>query len=169
MELQKLQLRGFAPRSNYAIEELHGSRVLLIEDLLHGIRINSNETYELSLIFPNVGKTFMTRGVNKTVIAFFEDKVNMETVGCTNNFFSLWKNICVKKSTRLKNIWTISNLYCPYYKYWENYLKLYTIYSISFFSKVLSWENVTTLNHQTKWTDMTQHNTIRFLSTNSKK
>ena len=89
MELRKLQLRGFAPRSNYAIEELHGSRVLLIEDLLHGIRINSNETYELSLIFPNVGKTFMTRGENKTVIAFFEDKVNMETVGCTNNFFSL--------------------------------------------------------------------------------
>ena len=91
MELRKLQLRGFAPRSNYAIEELHGSRVLLIEDLLHGIRINSNETYKLSLIFPNVGKTFMTRGENKTVIAFFEDKVNMETVGCTNNFFHFEK------------------------------------------------------------------------------
>ena len=85
-----MQIKYFEPRSNYAIEELHGSRVLLIEDLLQGIRINSNEIYDLSLIFPNFGKTFMTRGENKTVIAYFEDKINTERVDmASNNFFSL--------------------------------------------------------------------------------
>ena len=85
-----MQLKYFASGSNYAIEELHGSRVLLIEDLLQGIIINSNEIYDLSLIFPNFGKTFMTRGENKTVIAYFEDKINTERVDmASNNFFSL--------------------------------------------------------------------------------
>ena len=100
-----MQIKYFEPRSNYAIEELHGSRVLLIEDLLQGIRINSNEIYDLSLIFPNFGKTFMTRGENKTVIAYFEDKINTERVDmASNNFFSLWnckKNQLVKKICEL--------------------------------------------------------------------
>ena len=86
-----MQLKYFASGSNYAIEELHGSRVLLIEDLLQGIIINSNEIYDLSLIFPNFGKTFMTRrGEIKTVIAYFEDKINTERVDvASNNFFPL--------------------------------------------------------------------------------
>ena len=86
-----MQLKYFEPRSNFAIEELHGSRVLLIEDLIQGIRINSNEIYDLSLILPNFGKTFMTRrGEIKTVIAYFEDKINTERVDvASKNFFPL--------------------------------------------------------------------------------
>ena len=86
-----MQLKYFEPRSNYGIEELHGSRVLLLEDLLQGIRLNSNEIYHLSLIFPNFDKKFMTRrGEMQTVIAYFEDKINTERVDvASNNFFPL--------------------------------------------------------------------------------